>query len=171
MKKILLFLKKEFIEMLPPTIFFFVVFHILYFIKSLVANEYGVSISSSIAAAIGSLIVGKAILIVDSLKALNLFQEHNLIHRILWKIFIYSVFVFLFRYLEEVIPLMSKYDSFNVANRNLINEIKWSQFWTIQIVLFIFLTIYISFVELIKVIGKERFLEIVFKKKKDYKNQ
>lgn len=171
MKKFLLFLKKEFIEMLPPTIFFFVVFHVLYFIKSLLANEYGISISSSIVATIGALIVGKAILIADNLKILKLFQENNLIYRILWKVFVYGLLVFLFRYLEEVIPLMSKYDTFSEANKNLIHEIKWPQFWTIQIVLFIFLIIYVSYVELIKVIGKERFIEIVFKNKKDHKNQ
>ncbi len=152
--------------MLPPTIYFLVVFHILYFIKSLIADEYGVSISSSIVATIGALIVGKAILIADSLKALKLFEENNLIHRILWKVFIYGIFVFIFRYLEEIIPLISKYQSFFQANKNLIHEIKWSQFWIIQIVLFIFLTIYVSYVELIKIIGKEEFLELVFKRKK-----
>ena len=66
MGKFLSFIKKEFLEMLPPTIFFFIVFHILYFIKSLIADEYGVSITSSIAATIGALIVGKAILIADN---------------------------------------------------------------------------------------------------------
>lgn len=151
--------------MLPPTIFFFVVFHILYFIKSLIANEYGISITSSIVATIGALIVGKAILIADSLKVLKLFQDHNLIKHILWKVFIYGILVFVFRYLEEIIPLTSKYDSFAEANQNLIHEIKWPQFWTIQIVLFIFLTIYVSYVELIKVIGKEKFKDLVFKRK------
>lgn len=73
--------------------------------------------------------------------------------------------------MEEVIPLFSKYDTFSEANKNLIREIKWPQFWTIQIVLFIFLINYVLYVELIKVIGKERFLEIVFKNKKDHKNQ
>lgn len=69
--------------MLPATIFFFVVFHVLYFMKSLLANEYGISISSSIVATIGALILGKAIIIADDLKILKLFQENNLIYRIL----------------------------------------------------------------------------------------
>jgi len=67
MKKALIFLKHEFLEMLPLTIFFFVVFHILAFIRMLMAKQYGITISSSTAATIGALIVGKSILIVDAL--------------------------------------------------------------------------------------------------------
>lgn len=165
MNKTLKFLKKEFLEMLPPTIFFFVVFHILFLIRSLIANEYGISVTSSLVATIGALIVGKAILIADNIKLLKLFQEKKLIHSVLWKVFIYTIMVFIFRYLEEVIPLISKYGSLSSANQNIIDEIKWPKFWTIQIFLIVFLIIYVSFVELIKLIGKEKFKEMVFGKK------
>lgn len=164
MNKTLLFLKKEFLEMLPPTIFFFVVFHILFFIRSLIANEYGISVTSSIVATIGALIVGKAVLIADNLKLLKLFQEKELIHRVLWKVLIYTAMVFIFRYLEEVIPLISKYGSFGSANQHIIEEIKWPKFWAIQIFLIVFLIIYVSFAELIKLVGKEQFKEMVFGK-------
>ena len=73
--------------------------------------------------------------------------------------------VFIFRYFEEVIPLISKYGSFSSANQHLIEEVKWPKFWTIQIFLVVFLIIYVSFAELIKLVGKERFKEMVFGKK------
>jgi len=165
MNKTFKFLKKELLEMLPPTIFFFVVFHILFFIRSLIANEYGISVTSSLVATIGALIVGKAVLIADKLKLMRLFQENNLIHRVLWKVFIYTILVFIFRYLEEVIPLISKYGSFSSANQHILEEIKWPKFWTIQIFLVVFLIIYVSFAELIKLVGKDSFKELVFGKK------
>ncbi|TYA53181.1 hypothetical protein [Formosa maritima] len=165
MRKTLKFLKEEFLEMLPPTIFFFVVFHILFFIRSLIANEYGISVTSSIVATIGALIVGKAVLIADKLKLLKLFQKSNLVHRVIWKVFIYTIMVFIFRYLEEVIPLISKFGSFGSANQHLLEEIKWPKFWTIQIFLVVFLIIYVSFAELIKLVGKDKFKEMVFGKK------
>lgn len=165
MNKTFKFLKKELLEMLPPTIFFFVVFHILFFIRSLIANEYGISVTSSLVATIGALIVGKAVLIADKLKLMRLFQENNLIHRVLWKVFIYTILVFIFRYLEEVIPLISKYGSFSSANQHILEEIKWPRFWTIQIFLVVFLIIYVSFAELIKLVGKDTFKEMVFGKK------
>ena len=71
MNKTLQILKKEFLEMLPPTIFFFVIFHILFFVRSLFANKYSISVESSIVATIGALIVGKAVLIADKLKLLK----------------------------------------------------------------------------------------------------
>lgn len=165
MSKTLKFIKKELLEMLPPTIFFFIVFHILYFIRSLFANEYIISVESSMVASIGALIVGKAILIADKIKLVNLFQDKQLIHRVIWKVFIYTILVFIFRYLEEVIPLISKYGTFEAANQHILEEIKWPRFWAIQIFLVVFLIIYVSFAELIKLVGKEKFKELVFNKK------
>lgn len=118
-----------------------------------------ISLNSSFAATIGALIAGKAILITDNVK---LFQEKQLFKRVIWKVFIYTILVFVFRYLEEVIPLISKYDSFTSANHHLIDKIKWPKFWTIQIFLVVFLTIYVSYSELIKLLGKEKFMELVF---------
>ena len=165
MKKTLKFLKEEFLEMLPPTIYFFVIFHILFFINSLIASHYQISINSSVIATIGALIVGKAILISDKIKLLNLFKDKTLVHRVLWRVFIYTIMVFIFKYLEELIPLISKYDSLNQANEHVFENIIWPRFWTIQIFLIIFLMIYVFVSELIKTLGKEEFLKLIFNKK------
>jgi len=91
MKKILIFLKHEFLEMLPPTIFFFVVFHIIAFTRALMAKQYGIAISSSAAATIGALIVGKAILIADALPFVNWFRQKRLIYNVAWRTFLYVI--------------------------------------------------------------------------------
>lgn len=78
MKKVFLFLKHEFLEMLPPFIFFFVVFHIVAFMRSLMAEQYGITITSSVSATIGALIVGKAILIAEVLAFVNWFRKKGL---------------------------------------------------------------------------------------------
>ena len=72
MKKALIFLKHEFLEMLPPTIFFFVVFHIIAFMRVLMAEQYGITITSSASATIGALIVGKSILVANAIEYINL---------------------------------------------------------------------------------------------------
>ena len=96
MKKVLLFLKKEFLEMLPPTVFFFVAFHIVAFARSLLAEQFGITVSSSVAATIGALIVGKAILIADPLPLSNWFGHKRLIYNVVWKVFLYSIIILLF---------------------------------------------------------------------------
>ena len=115
MKKILMFLKQEFLEMLPPTIFFFVVFHIITFTRALMAKQYGIPIPSSVAATIGALIVGKAILIADALPFVNWFSQKRLIYNVAWRTFLYIIVVLLFQFLEELIPLISKYGSVGTA--------------------------------------------------------
>ena len=56
MKRFFTFLKHEFLEMLPPTIYFFVVLHIVLFARNLLANEWGIEVASSAVPTIGALI-------------------------------------------------------------------------------------------------------------------
>ena len=72
-----MFLKDEFLEMLPSTIFFFVVFHIILFTRALMANQSGITIASSASATIGALIVGKSILIAGALPLFNWFRQNR----------------------------------------------------------------------------------------------
>jgi hypothetical protein len=82
MKKVLKFLQVEFLEMLPPTIFFLVVFHIIAVTRALMAEEYGITIASSVSATIGALIVGKSILIADALPFFNRFRQKKSIYNV-----------------------------------------------------------------------------------------
>ena len=168
MKKALTFLKHEFLEMLPPTIFFFVVFHIVVFTRALMAEQYGITISSSVAATIGALIVGKSILIADALPFLNWFSQKKLIYNIAWRTFFYTIIVLLFQFLEELIPLISKYGAISAATEHLIEEIKWPRFWSTHIILIVFLFVYNLATGVIGAIGRDKFFEILFSSKSDH---
>lgn len=165
MKKALIFLKHEFLEMLPPTIFFFVVFHIILFVRSLIAEQYGIAIASSASATIGALIVGKSILIADALPLFNWFSQKRLIYNVAWRIFIYVVIVLLFQFLEEMIPLISKYGAISTATEHLIEEIKWPRFFATHIIFIVFLFFYSIATEIIGAIGRDEFLKILFSSK------
>ena len=171
MNKALIFLKHEFLEMLPPTIFFFVVFHIIVFTRALMAEQYGITISSSAAATIGALIVGKSILIVDALPFLNWFPQKRLIYNVAWKTLFYAIIVLLFQFLEELIPLISKYGAISTASEHLIQEIKWPRFWATHILLIVFLFVYNLATGVIGAIGRNEFLEILFSSKSSHSNK
>ena len=162
MKKILIFLKHEFLEMLPPTIFFFVVFHVITFTRMLMAKQYNVPISSSISATIGALIVGKAILIADALPFVNWFRQKRLIYNVAWRTFIYGILVVLFQFLEELIPLLSKYGTVSTTLEHVIEEITWPRFWATHILLIVFLGIYNVATGVIGAIGRQEFFKIFF---------
>jgi hypothetical protein len=171
LKKALIFLKHEFFEMLPPTIFFFVVFHIVAFTRSLMAKQYGISISSSTAATIGALIVGKSILIVDALPLYDWFSHKRLIYNVAWRIFLYLIIVLLFQFIEELIPLISKYGTISTASEHLIEEIKWPNFWATHIILIVFIAFYNLATAVIGAIGRNKLLKIFFSPKSNYSNK
>ena len=168
MKKALTFLKHEFLEMLPPTVFFFIVFHILAFVRTLMAKQYGITLSSSTAATIGALIVGKSILIVDALPFYDWFSQKRLIYNVVWRIFLYVIIVLLFQFLEELIPFISKYGTISTASEHLIEEIKWPRFWATHIILIVFIAFYNVATAVIGAIGRTKFLEIFFSPRINY---
>jgi hypothetical protein len=89
MTKLSTTLKKEFFELLPPTIFFFVALHIVAFIRVLMLKGTGVAPSSSVSIAVAALILGKAVLIADLLPMINRFPNKPLIYNVAWKTLIY----------------------------------------------------------------------------------
>ena len=168
MKKTLLFIKKELLEMLPPTIFFLVMFNIVLFVRTLMAEEYGIAVTSAAAAAILALIFGKSILIADALPLFNWFRERRLIHNIVWRICLYLTIVLAFQFLEELIPLLSQYDTMAIASEHLMEEIDWPQFWTSHIIMAILLVFYILATEVIRVIGRKEFIKMMFYSKHNH---
>jgi len=167
MKKTFLFLKKEILELLPPTIFFFIVFQVMDFAKGLIEKEYGVSVASTTSAAIGSLIVGKSILLVDALPMLKWFHEKRLIYSVLWRILFYLLIVTLFEFIEGLIPLISKYGSFSSGLKHNFNEIKWDHFLAIHIILLLFIIIYTIVTAVVETIGRKQVRKLFFSPSKN----
>ena len=162
MKKMLSFLKHELIELLPPTIFFFVIFHVVLFTRALMDEQYGIEIPTSVSAAIAALIVGKAILITDALPFVNWFRQSRLIYNVMWRIFLYLVLIFIFQFLEELIPILHNYETTLDAIVHTADEIKWHRFWSTYILLSVFLAIYIIATEFVSAVGKEDSLQLFF---------
>lgn len=166
MSKTLKFIKKELLEMIPPTIYFFVVFHIVLHARGLMAKQYGIEFSSTALALIGALVVGKSILIADALPLTKMFAQHRLIYNILWKTFLYFVVALLFQFAEELIPMLMQYGSEGVWHRFL-EAMKWPQFLATNILLLLFLLIYNLANALIQIIGPEKVKDEIFGLKKD----
>jgi hypothetical protein len=162
MSKVLSVVIEEFKEAIPATLFFLVVFHIVAWTRMLMLDSYGITLGHSSLATIGALIVAKAILIADKLHMANWFAHRPLVLSILWKALFFSIFTWLFRGVEEFIPLISKYESIRVAFQHLLEEVVWTHFFALNILVFISLLIYCSAVELVRVLGKEKVIAIFF---------
>ena len=156
--KILKTLKHEFLQVLPPTIFFFVAFNVIALTKSLMLRQHGISFSGFAAATIGALIVGKVILISDKLPFINIFQDKPLIYNSFVNTFVYIFATLLFRFVEHFIPFLREYNQFNIALSHFLTEIVWARFWAIQIWLLVLFFIFSAVRELIRAIGKDQFI-------------
>src|SRR5438132_8464141 len=155
-------LKKEFFELLPPTIFFFVSLHAVAFVRVLALKGTGISPLSSMSVAVAALILGKAVLIADLLPMINRFPNKPLIYNVAWKTLIYLLLATLIHYLERLIDFWRQTGSFVAGNKELLAKIIWPHFWAIQIILFVPISMYCTMNELVRVIGKEMVLRIFF---------
>jgi hypothetical protein len=160
MQKILNIIKRELVEVLPPTVFFFIAFNVIIISKKLMLEQYGIKFSGFVNAAVGALIVGKALLVADDIKYINKYPDKPLIYNIVWKTFVYLLVTLLVQYIEEIIPLWVKYHSLKIAIERGWEEIIWPHFWAVHIVFVFLLSLYVSFRELARAIGEKKFLQI-----------
>src|SRR5437870_2467946 len=117
MTKLSTTLKKEFFELLPPTIFFFVALHIVTFVRVLMLKGTGISPTSSISIAVAALILGKAVLLADMLPMINRFPNKPLIYNVAWKTLIYLLMSALIHYLERLIDFWRQAGGFVAVNQ------------------------------------------------------
>jgi hypothetical protein len=162
MKKLFAFLKKESLELLPPTMFFLLVLQLTVLVRTVLVSESQFSMTTSTAALIGALVIGKSILIADALPLFRWFREPKLIYNTVWRVFLYLIIVLLFQVLEELIPLVSKYGGVGAALERFSSEVNVARFWVTHLMLALFLIIWSFTTTLIDIIGRQRLLQVLF---------
>lgn len=155
-------IKNEIIAILPPTIFFFIALHIIAFIRILMLKETGITLGTTASVTLAAVILGKAVVIADFMPFINRYPEKPLIYNIAWKTAIYAVLATFFHYVERLFDFWRDADGLVKANKQLLSEIVWPHFWAIQILLVILILMYCMVRELVRVIGKERFITMLF---------
>lgn len=166
MKKVLDFIKKELLEMLPSTLFFLVVFCLVVFTRDLMSSQGDVGMLSYAAALIGALIIGKSVLIADALPVWHYFDRRPRLVLIIAKTFMYSLVALLFQFIEELIPHVRGSASFAAGLNELFEEILWPRFWGTHIQLIAFLMLYNIIAVISEEIGRERLMKLLLGKAK-----
>lgn len=154
-------LKHEFRQMIPVTLFFFLTFQLLALTQVLMLRQYGISTSTFLTAAVGALVVGKVVLIADHLPFVNRFPHKPLIYNVVWKTAIYFTASLLVRYGEHIVEFWEN-GSFVTAHRALMANIVWPHFWAVQLWLLVLLLTYCTGREIIRALGQERVLRLLF---------
>jgi len=111
---------------------------------------------------IAALILGKAVLIADLMPFINLYSHKPLIYNVVWKTAIYLLIATLIHYTERLFEFWKAAGSFAAANERMLAEIVWPHFWAVQILLLVLILFYSTMRELVRVIGRDKVLEIFF---------
>ena len=154
--------KEEIIAVLPPTIFFFLTLHLVAIVRVLMLQGSGIAVSTPLQVTVAALILGKAVLIADMLPFINLYPHKPLIYNVAWKTTIYFLVAALVHYLERLTDFWKEAGSLAAGNQKLLAEIVWPHFWAIQILLLVLILFYCTMRELVRVIGRDKVLEIFF---------
>jgi hypothetical protein len=162
MHKLLEKLKEEFFAILPPTIFFFVALHIVAFIRVLMTKGSHFDPVSTISIAVGSLVLGKAVLIADMLPPINRYPDKPLIYNVVWKTVIYLLMASVIHYMERLIDFSLRAGGIIAGNEKMLAEMVWPHFWAVEILIFVLILMYCTARELVRVIGKEKALRLFF---------
>ena len=97
------FVLHEFLEMLPPTIFFFIGFNLIVLTTNLILADYSVAFGNFMLATAAALVVGKSVLVANAMAVLRRYDRGPVIEPILFKTVFYWAIVFIARLLEHFI--------------------------------------------------------------------
>ena len=162
MHKIFEKLKEEFFAILPPTIFFFIALHIIAFIRVLMTEGSHFEPISTVSIAVGSLILGKAVLIADMLPWINRYPDKPLVYNVVWKTVMYLLAASVIHYLERLIDFARHAGGIIAGNEKMLAQMVWPHFWAVEILLLVLILMYCTARELVRVIGKEKALRLFF---------
>ena len=151
--KILTFAKHEFLQVLPPTIFFLITFNIVALTTAMVLEEFKIPTSAHAVATMLALVVGKVVLVVNKLPMLRWFDGKPLTYPIVFKATVYSSFVLIIRLLEHWIPALFETGSVMLATDHLLTETVWRFFAMGQIWIFVLFIFYVAATEIISLFG------------------
>jgi hypothetical protein len=154
--------KEEFLELLPPTLFFFVALHIVAFIHALMSRKTGIDLPTSASVTVAALVIGKSVLLADLLPFINRYPDKPLVWNVFWKTFIYFLMATALHYLERLYEFWKGAPDFVSANQKMLAELVWPHFWAIQILLAILILIYCVITELSRAMGKEKLRAMFF---------
>ena len=162
MSKIAATIKEEFLALLPPTIYFFVALHIVALIRLLMVKATGLTPLTSASVLVASLVLGKSVLLADMLPAINRFPNRPLIYNVAWKSLIYTVVAFVIHYLEHLYDYAREIGGIAAGNAKMLATVVWPHFWAVQILLVVLIVLYCVMHELVRVIGRDRFVRMFF---------
>src|SRR5215469_8738919 len=152
----------EWLEMLPPTIFFFIGFNFIVLTTNLLVAEYLVAVSNFMLATMAALVVGKAVLVANKMSLLRRYDRAPLIQPILYKTAFYWVIVFLARLLERFVHFALEGNQPRNFPAYLVTTFSWHRFSAISLWILVLFLIYVTASEFSHLFGHGELRRLFF---------
>jgi hypothetical protein len=114
-----------------------------------------------------ALVVGKAVLVADKMPFLRIFDNAPLIRPILFKAVVYCIFVFIARFLENVIHYVFDEGRLLGVLPYIADHFSWHRFLFVQIWVFVLFLIYTTASEINALLGDGELRKIFFTRRTD----
>jgi hypothetical protein len=150
-------------HVLPPTIFFFIGFNLMVWIKRMILQEQKIEFSGFLVATMAALVVGKAVLVTDHMPFMRRFEGAPLLQPILFKAAIYSACVFLVRIGEGLLHFLHGGGALADFPQHLIDRFSWPHFLAIQVWLMVLFLAYVTIHELNQLFGDDELYRLFFR--------
>src|SRR5215469_6029881 len=162
MRRIGAWILHEWLEMLPPTIFFFVGFNFVVLTTNLLVAQYLVAVSNFMLATLAALVVGKAVLVANKMSLLRRYDRAPLIQPILYKTAFYWVVVFLARLLERFVHFSLEGNPPSDFPTYLVTTFSWHRFSAISLWILVLFLIYVTVSEFGHLFGLRELQRLLF---------
>src|SRR5262249_50603474 len=163
MSKILNWLYKEFREILPVWAFFFISFGLMALTRMSIFGEYHITPEEQPEFLVGSLIMAKVVLLIDSFFKVRSEPGRPLIYGTLWNTGLYFMGAMVLHHVEHVITLIRhQHVGFAEANHEALLAAEKPTFLTIMLAVLVLTFTFCMLRELMHAIGRERFIEMFF---------
>lgn len=158
----LAWLDKELRHVLPPTVFFAVGFNFVAFSMHLVLAQYSIEVANVVVATVAALVVGKAVLVADKMPFLRRFDTLPLIRPILFKTFVYWIFVGVARLLEAWVHYVLDSGALFGFGADMVERFSWDRFLFVQLWILVLFLIYTTASELNAAFGDGELFRVLF---------
>lgn len=155
-------LKEETISVIPAILYFGIAFNLVYFTRSLALGPGYAQHTSYLKINIAALLVGKVLLIANSLPFINLFPKKPLIYNIIWKFFLYNLCVFIVELTDIFCGVALKNSSVALGLQRIKLDLVSPIFWSTQLTLWLLFLFFVVFTEFFRRLGRDKVLKILF---------
>lgn len=150
-------------HMLPPVIYFSLVFNLISFTSHAVAQKTWFDVQGFVLATTTALVVAKVVLVVDKVRVIDKFRGGPLIWPVLYKSIFYSVVVLIVRIVEKVVGFTIDAGGFGPAFQNLLLDFTWHRFVAIHLWIFVCFLVYVTATEFNALVGQGQLFRLFFR--------